>query len=127
MLRSILAVVVGYLIMYIPISILFLAWFGGYDPQNSPTPTMGFMLFSLVFGFVFAGAGGYVCALIAKRSEMNHAMALAGLVVVMAIISMIGAAGREPLWYQLAGLVIGIGGVLIGGLVRAGQVGKSSA
>ena len=127
MLRSILAVIVGYLVLAIPVFILFFAWFGGYNPQNLPEPGMGFMLFSLVFGFVFAGGGGYVCALIARRSEMNHAVALAALIVAMSIISIISAAGNEPLWYQLATLVIAVMAVLIGGFVRAGQVAKASA
>ncbi len=45
----------------------------------------------------------------------------------MSIMSIISAAGNEPLWYQLATLVIAVMAVLIGGFVRAGQVAKASA
>lgn len=127
MLRSILAIIAGYATFAIPIMILFLVWFGVPDPNNLPTPSMAFMLFSIVFGFAFAIAGGYVAALIAQRLEMKHAYFLSGVMVVLAVISMFTAAGKEPFWYQLANLIVGVAGVLLGGSIRAGQAAKTVA
>ena len=125
MLRSILAIIVGYLTFAIPIRILFLIWFGMPDPNNMPTASMGFMLFSIVFGFVFTIAAGYVAALIANRLEIKHATILAGVLILLAIVNMITAAGNEPFWYQIVNLIIGVTGVLLGGTIRAGQTAKA--
>lgn len=123
-LRSFIAIVVGYLTIAIPIMILFLIWFGFPDPENLPTPSMGFMLGSIVFGFVFTIAGGYMAALIANRLEMKHAYGLAGVVVLLSIWSMIAGVGNEPFWLQLVNLIVGIAGVLLGGAIRTGQAAK---
>ncbi len=127
MVRSFLAIIIGYLTFAIPIMILFLIWFGMPDPDNLPTPSMGFMLFSIAFGFVFTTAAGYVAALIAKQSEMKHAYILAGVLILFAIANMIWAAGNEPFWYQLTNLVTGVVGVLLGGSIRAGKAAKAIA
>lgn len=119
MARSILSVIAGYLVMAIAIMILFAVWFGG---DLEATPTTAFLLFSLVYGFAAATAGGYVTALIAGRAEINHAAALAALAVVMGIVSVITAAGREPVWFQIANMVVVVAAILLGGSLRARQV-----
>ena len=116
--RSILSVIVGYLMMALAIMALFAIWFRGKDAA----PSDGFMLFGLGYGFVFAVVGGYVTAMIAKRSEMKRAMALAIFAVLMGIVSMIAYAGREPRWYQIANMVVVVTGVLLGGHLRVRQV-----
>ena len=125
MLRSILAIIVGYLTFAIPIRILFLIWFGMPDSDNMPTPSMGFMPFSIVFGFIFTIAAGYVTALIATRLEIKHVYFLAGVLILLAIVNMITAAGNEPFWYQIVNLITGVAGVLLGGSIRAGQTAKA--
>jgi len=119
--RSILSVIVGYLVMAIAIMALFAIWFRG---KVTP-PSDGFMLFSLGYGFVFAVVGGYVTAMIAKRSEMKHAMALAVFSVLMGIVSMVASAGQEPFWYQIANMVVMVSAVVLGGYLRVRQVRKA--
>jgi peptidoglycan/LPS O-acetylase OafA/YrhL len=115
--RSILSVIAGYLIMVIAIMALFMIWFRGPEA----TPSGGFMVFSLGYGFVCAGIGGYATAAIAKRREMAHALSLAGFSLLMGIISMFMADGREPLWYQLANMAVMVCAVVLGGHLRARQ------
>ena len=118
MVRSIIAVIVGYLVMVVASMALFAIWFR----EPSTKPTMGFELFSLGYGFVFGVIGGYVTAVIAKRLEMKHTMALAGLSVLMGIVSMISFAGQEPFWYSIANMVIMVCAVVLGGYLRARQM-----
>jgi hypothetical protein len=120
--RSILAVIAGYLIIAVAVMALFAISFPDADPANIPAPSMGFMLFSIVYGFVFAVLGGYVTALLAKRAEMKHTLALGALGVVLGIISMVTAAGREPLWYQITNMVVIAAAVLLGGYFRTRKV-----
>ena len=70
MLKAILAVVAGYAIMFIAV----LALFGIVLSDPEAVPTGNFMLFSLLYGFIFAIAGGYIAALIGAGAEMKHAL-----------------------------------------------------
>ena len=71
--RSILAVIGGYAVMATAVIALFVLWF----QEPSTEPTVGLMVLSLGYGFIFAIVGGYVTGLIAKRSEIQHVIALA--------------------------------------------------
>ena len=122
MLRSVGAVAAGYLLIFAAILILFAVAI----PDPLVTPGRGFMLFSLAYGFVFGILGGYVCGLIAQRSEVKHAAVIAGIGILLHILSMVLAAGKEPLWYQLAYMAILTAAVLLGGWLRACQRAKSS-
>ncbi|MFN2400708.1 MAG: hypothetical protein ABR543_19045 [Gemmatimonadaceae bacterium] len=117
MIRSIAAIIAGYLVMAISIVGLFAAWFG---PQAG-VPARGFLIYSLVYGFFVAITGGYVTALVAGRAELKHAVGLAVLAAIAALISAVMYAGREPLWYQFANLVVVTDGALLGGFVRHRQ------
>lgn len=117
MIKSVAAIIAGYVVMAIAIVALFAAWFG----PESGVPAKGFLIYSLAYGFFAATTGGYVTALVAGRAELKHAVGLAVVAVTMAIISAIMNAGREPLWYQFANVVVMTDGVLLGGFVRHRQ------
>lgn len=116
--RSVLAVAAGYLVMFVAVVAFFAVALG--SPEATPSPR--FLAASLVVGFLAAGAGGWTTATIAQRAQMQHAAALVGLVVALGIVSWLLSAGREPLWYGLANVAVGAGGVLLGGYVRQAQV-----
>ena len=117
MLRSIAAVVLGYLVLAAPIIALFAAWFR--TPAAVPTPA--FMRFSLAYAFAFAVVAGYLTGVVARRLEMAHAVALAALCALLGLASMVTTAGREPVWYQAANLGFMVAGVLLGGRLRRRQ------
>ncbi len=123
MIRSAVAIVAGYLVMLVAVTVLFLLTFR--DPGATPTPT--FLYLSIAYGFAFAVLGGFVTAAIAGRAEMGHALALAGLIVVLGIVSLVLAAGREPLWYGLSNLALGAGGAIAGGYLRVISTRRPSA
>ena len=120
--RSILAVLGGYLVMYITTIAPFFIWFR----EPGTVLTLGFMLFSLAFGFMAATAGGYVAAAIARRKEMAHVAALASLATLLGVYIMIRLAAMAPLWYQVALIVSMIPAVLFGGFVKAGRRAKAN-
>ena len=122
MTRSILAVIVGYLTMAVAIIALFAISFR--QPDAAPTQT--FMLLSLVYALFAALAGGYVTALIARRKELKHTIALATFAALMGIVSMIVSAGQEPLWYQIANIAVMVPAVLLGGYLRASHATKAN-
>lgn len=55
------------------------------------------MLFSLVYGGIMAVMGGYVTAAIANQAELKHALALAAVVGIMALVSMAAASRSRAL------------------------------
>jgi hypothetical protein len=123
MVRSILAVIAGYLAMFIGVSIFFAFVMGiglggmPQDPASFKPPTWLYVL-ELVWSPIAAIAGGYVCAWIARNRPMRHVLVLVALSAVLGIISAVVEAGMKPLWSSLAVVVLGIAGLLIGGRLR---------
>jgi hypothetical protein len=123
MLRSVLAVVAGYLAMMLAVTtffsfVIFIAL--GVTPGERPPidPPVWLTVVELATAPVLAGLGGYVCAWIARRREMQHAYALAGLVVVMNIVTIVAEGGMRPLWSVLGLGILGVIGVLLGARLR---------
>ena len=116
MIRSIIAVVAGYIMMTVGVMALFAIWFQG-DPNAKPSQS--FMVFTLGYGLACAIVGGYATAVIARSSPMAHAWALAGLVAVMSIVSMVMFKGQEPLWFQISNTGMGVTGVCVGAFLRS--------
>ena len=123
MLRSIGAVLGGYLTMALLTMAMFAALmaFGG-SKEPPATPPTWFTLTVLGLGIVWAGAGGWVCAHLARDARWKHVAWLAGLVVVLGVASAFAPQeSAGPGWYRFALPLIGAVGVLLGGRVRVGQ------
>lgn len=124
MLRSIVAVIIGYVV----IRFLVMATFGLIDlmspatlsaPESGGRPRPSILIFLLLTGALYSIAGGYVTALLAGKSEMKHSLALAALMVIGGIFSMVWNYGQEPIWFQLSLIVFMPLAALLGGNVRA--------
>ena len=121
--RSILAVIAGYIAMVLGVTTFFALSitliFGGTlgDPKSFHPP---FWFYFLELGVtpILAALGGYVCAWIAKRKQLQHALALAGVCTLMGIVTVISDAGLKPLWSSLGIVVLGLVGVLAGAKLR---------
>src|SRR4051812_10965413 len=132
--RSIAAVIVGYFAMAIPIGLttaVHMVKVIGRFPQpgehlNIPT---SFGVISLIYSTLYAVFGGYVCALIAKQGRMKHGLALAGLVFVLSLVSVLIDRGQQPVWYQAMLVLLGAPATALGAWVRARRdvVGASGA
>ena len=125
MVRSVLAVALGYVVMLV-------AQLGGDTaltalapsimPQPGEPPDPAYFAFRLGTGFFFIAIGGYMAALLAGRSEMKHALSLAALSIAAGILEAYYFAGEQPLWYTIALMFLSIPSALVGGYFRLRQV-----
>jgi len=122
MARSVLAVIAGYLVVAAAVVATFAA-LGALVP--GAFVSTAWLVFLVGWGFAWMVVGGYVTAAIARRSEIDHALSLGALMVVLGVISMVMGAGKEPLWFQIANFLIAIPAVLCGGALRAWQRSRS--
>jgi hypothetical protein len=125
MIRSLLAVALGYVVMlvaFIGAETALTALAPELMPQmGKPTDPLYFV-FKLATGFFFISIGGYATAMLAGRSEMKHALGLGALSIAMSIVSRLKYPGDEPLWYSIALMFLAIPAALVGGYFRARQV-----
>ena len=129
MLRSILAVIAGFLVTAIIVmatSALAAMAFGlpamstSDATTGAPTvaPSAGYLTTNLVCSALAAIVGGWTAGTIGRRHPMGHA---GGLAVLLAIGGAVGVAWPQPgqpTWYPASLLVIGPVGALIGGFLR---------
>ncbi|HKV08809.1 MAG TPA: hypothetical protein VJ725_11765 [Thermoanaerobaculia bacterium] len=118
MIRSVLAVIAGYVV----ICVVVLSLSSLYPPV-----TFGFMMLFIAYGFVAAALGGYVTAAVAGRHHLRHAIVLAAVGVTLAVLALVFSIHQEALWYQFANMAVPTAGVLLGGWVRERQARRARA
>ena len=116
--RSVLAVLLGYLVFGVSALILFKV--SGVDPRQEPG--LGFRIWSTLCGVFFAFSGGYLAARIAGKKEITHAGAVACLLALIATVSLIAQPGHGSLWSQIAALGFMTPAAVLGGVLRARQI-----
>ncbi len=142
--RSILAVILGYVVMFLVVFLTFSGAYlamgteGAFQPGTYEPSTL-WLVVSFVLAFIAAMAGGCTCIWIAKK--MTPAYALAGLAMVLGL-AMAGAMmmeppgtrltvrsgdvpnmeamqnARTPLWVALVNPFLGAAGVLLGARLK---------
>jgi hypothetical protein len=112
--RSLLAVVVGYLIFAFSAVALFRL--SGRDP-HAPRPAW-FMLLATVSGMIFSGAGGYCAAMIAPSRGRGHAAIVAVLVALGAAVSLGTSPATDATWSQWGALLLMAPSAWVGGRLR---------
>ena len=124
MLRSIFAVLTGYLTMVVIVALAtfllqaaFPAWFLAGTPP--PTP---YLALNIAFSFFAAFIGGWTAARIATRRQFAHAISLAAATFLLAVVSTLYASQGQPRWYQILLAVLMPLTVLAGGWIRARAV-----
>ncbi|MEO5820412.1 MAG: hypothetical protein ABIT71_07875 [Vicinamibacteraceae bacterium] len=117
LLRSIGAVIAGYLLFAMP-AFAFFQVSGQAPHQEAPLVVM---LASMVVGVVAAGLGGYAAAALAGRSPLAHGIAVALVIAAGATASLVSAVGHGTIWSQLAALLLMVPSAAIGGAFRARQ------
>jgi hypothetical protein len=118
MTRSILAVIVGYLIFALSAFAFF--QISGQPPhQAAPMPIM---VGSIAVGTVFALLGGYVAGWLAQRRPLAHGIAVATVLALGATISLLVTLGTGAIWSQAAALVLMAPSAILGGWLRLRQV-----
>jgi hypothetical protein len=122
-LRSIGGVVAGYLVFGISAGFLFRVT--GQDPHTSAT--IAFIVFSTLYGMLFALLGGFVATTIAGMRTLVPALAVGALIAAAAIVSMLARPGGGALWSQLCALLLMAPSAVAGGAVRLRMVAGASA
>jgi hypothetical protein len=110
--RSVAAVVLGYLIFAGSAVLLF--QISGRAPHAPASPA--FMVGSTLFGVVFAALGGYVAGWVAQRHPARHAS-----VVLDSLASLLTQPGPGASWSQLAAILLMAPAAWGGGYWRARQ------
>jgi uncharacterized oligopeptide transporter (OPT) family protein len=114
-LRSILAVIAGYLLFAVSAFLVFKLF---NQPPHAPAP-IWFAVVATLFGMLFALLGGYLAGLIAGRKPLGHAVAVAAVLVLGASVSLVATLGKGGVvWSQLAALVLMAPSAMAGGWLR---------
>ena len=122
LLRSVAAVLVGYVVFAASSFALFRA--SGRAP-HAPAP-LPFMLATVASGVAFAVAGGWVAGWIAGRRPLAHGVGVALLVAAGAAASLASTLGRGAVWTQLAALALMAPAAALGGWLRARGVARGT-
>lgn len=118
MLRSIGAVVAGYVAM--AVAVLVVVGLGAWLLVDDPAaPGTAYLAFNLGVGLVAAALGGWVTWRLAARGRMKHVVALAVLVLALGLGMAFGAepAPGQPSWYPVVISIFGAAGVVAGGMI----------
>ncbi len=114
MVRSIAAVIGGYVVFAIPSVLLFQV--AGVDPHGPSS--LGFRGFGTVYGASFGFLAGYVTAAIAARHRMREAALVAGVMALAGVVSLIVQPGGDAIWTQVLSIVLFAPLVLLGARSR---------
>jgi putative membrane protein (TIGR04086 family) len=118
--RSVLAVVVGYVIFALS-AFAFFKISGQPPHQVAPLPIM---IGSIALGMVSALFGGYAAARLARRRPLAHGGAVAAVLALGATLSLLGTLGQGAVWSQVAALALMAPCAALGGWLRLRQVSR---
>lgn len=113
-LRSLVGVVVGYLLFAVSTFSIFRI--AGRDPHQNQD--FVFVAVSVTLGMAFAFAGGYVAAVIAGRKARLHGGAVAAVLALGAVAPIMSQRGAGSIWSQAAAIALMAPSAFRGGLVR---------
>lgn len=129
MLRSVFAVITGYLTMMITVGLAtFLvqaarpAWF-----QTGTVPPPQYLALSTVYSFVAAFCAGQLTGRIAQTKPLQHAIAMALLAFLLSVLpALVYGVRIEPRWFQVVPSVLMPAAAIAGGWLRAKAVEAST-
>ncbi len=124
MLRSILAVIAGsitWMVTALGMDLIMMSLFPQLYGEGGKVVSVPLLLFSGFYSLLFSVLGGYVTALIARRSELAHVFILGVLQLVMGIVATIKMWDTAPVWYHVIFLTLLIPANLLGGQLRLMQ------
>jgi hypothetical protein len=102
MIRSTVAVIVGYVVFAMSAAILFKVTH--QDPHASAS--IQFVVVSTVYGMLFAALAGFIAVRTSSTHSIAHAIAVAVLIAAAAVASLVGAPGAGARWSQLSALLL---------------------
>ena len=112
MLRSILSVIIGWLVWGISVGLLIVMT--GVDLQGESSAF--FKIGSTFYGIVFSFLGGFVTALIAKQRRLLHSIAVSLLIILISLAALYLTEGKH--WSEWINIFIIAPFAAIGGWMR---------
>jgi hypothetical protein len=128
MLRSILAVIAGsitWMVTALGMDLVMMTLLPHLYGAGGRVESVPLLLFSGFYSLLFSVLGGYVTALIARRSELQHVFILGVLQLVMGVVATIKMWDTAPVWYHIVFLTLLIPANLLGGQLRLMQKSKT--
>lgn len=132
MLRSIIAVVAGFVAMalitmigtmaimtaVVPGGLKAMRAMGDAGGAGMPAPTPRYLAMNIALSLVAAILGGWITARVASRAASGHLIALCVVIVLMSVVSAFGAgSSRQPAWYKVVIPLVGVAGVALSALL----------
>lgn len=130
MLRSILAVIAGsvvWMVTALGMDAILMSIWPQWFSAGGRVESVPLLLFSMSYSLLFGVLGGYVTAVVARRAEVKHALALGILQLLMGIAATIKFWDTAPAWYHIIFLSLLIPAILLGGWLRANRRHKLGA
>jgi hypothetical protein len=127
MIRSVLAVITGYVLTAVIVIACTLLAAKYMIPEDAVEPPRAYLIVNIAYSLLAAMAGGYLTAWIARRAPLAHAGALALVVVTMGVATMAGGPQGQAGVFGWGIVGLGVIGALGGGALRAVQVRRSPA
>jgi hypothetical protein len=98
--RSVLAVIAGYLAMMIVVIVLTVIVVKAFHLQSGH-PTPAYLTLNILYSLAAALLGGFVAAKIARRSPLAHGIALELIMLALSLVNFSTSAGGQPLGYRI--------------------------
>ncbi len=127
MLRSVLAVVVGYVVLAVCTTLMIGALGRAFPEYNRAeeshaAPPLLPVVLNLLLGVPCAAVGGFTTAWLARRAPLVHAAALAVIVLALGgLYALTMSGGPQPTWYLVLLPVCGAVGIFAGGWAGSGR------
>lgn len=130
MLRSILAIVVGFVVIGVlafGTDALVHAMMPGAFDAALRTDNVPILVGTIVYVTIYAIAGSYLTALLAPSRPMRHAMILGVLGLLFNIAGTYAGWAKAPAWYHITALLLVLPSAWIGGWLRERQLASAAA
>lgn len=114
-LRSVAAVVVGYLVIVAGTTLAFEVWLGGVGYYESPPQEL---LLASVAAVISGLAGGFVAAWLSNRRPLLHAVGVLAFLIADTTYVLAYGISKEPVWFSLLSALTLMVSTVVGGLIN---------
>ncbi len=114
-LRSIAAVVVGYMVIVAGTTLAFEVWLGGVGYHESPPREL---LLASVAAVLSGLSGGFVAAWLSNRKPFLHAVGVLAFLIADTTYVITSGISKEPLWFSLLSSLTLMVSTVLGGLIQ---------
>lgn len=118
MVRSILSVLAGFAawtVLWLASNAAVMAVAPGSFREDGTTDSVGILVLILVLSVVFSVVAGWLCAKLARRNAMAHALGLGVVLLIVGVFVQMQYWDVMPVWYHVLFLALLIPGALLGG------------